>query len=171
MIENVISHQLNKFMKNEQKDTTDKDKTIRIYHEMTFGTQHEQEAEVLKKIVQRGVEVLEPFERLSLRIFCRPRSISSLVMRNNTTKERPMEQQTNVVYKFRCSVDACKHRNSTYIGLTTTTLRRRMLAHRNNGGINKHFTEKHDRKPLLTELLENTTIIHRENQPNRLFTA
>ena len=82
-----------------------------------------------------------------------------------------MEQQTNVVYRFKCSVGACAHRNMTYIGLTTTTLRRRMLAHRNRGGINHHFTEKHDRKPLLKELLENTTIIHRENQRNRLYIA
>ena len=59
----------------------------------------------------------------------------------------------------------------TYIGLTTTTLRRRMAAHRNHGGINTHFTETHDRKPLVTELLANTTIRHREQQKYRLYIA
>ena len=82
-----------------------------------------------------------------------------------------MEEETNVVYKFKCSVGACEHRNNIYIGLTTTTLRRRMLAHRNHGGINSHFTSEHDRKPLLTELLENTTIVHREDHVARLNIA
>ena len=138
---------------------------------MTYGTQHDKETEVIKKIVERGVEVLEPFERLSLRIFCRPRSTASLIMRNNTTAGKSLAETTNVVYKFKCSVGACQHRDSTYIGLTTSTLRRRMQAHRNNGGINNHYTQFHDRKPLLVELLENTTIIHRETQKHRLQIA
>ena len=158
-------------MKFDQKENIDKSKIIKVYHEMSFGTQHEQEAEALKKIVNRGVEILEPYEHLSLRIFCRPRTTASLVMRNNTAKERTLAEQTNVVYQFKCSVGACKHRNMTYIGLTTTTLRRRMAAHRNHGGINTHFTETHDRKPLVTELLANTTIRHREQQKYRLYIA
>ena len=46
-----------------------------------------------------------------------------------------------------------------------------MQAHRNHGGINNHYTEAHDRKPLLIKLLENTTIIHREMQNHRLNIA
>ena len=167
IIEDVIAHQMNKFVNSKEIEKRD-EKIIKIYHQMTYGTNHDQEVEVLKKIIQRGVEILEPFERLSLRVFCRPRTTASLVMRNNTTDGKSLEEETNVVYQFICPVGACQHRNTTYIGLTTTTLRRRMLAHRNNGGINKHFTNSHDQKPLLTELLENTTIIHRESQKYRL---
>ena len=170
VIEEIISHQLNKFMSPEAKEKND-EKILRIYHRMTYGTNHDQEEEVLKKIIQRGVEVLEPFERLTLRVFCRPRTTASLIMRNNTSGEKPMAEVTNVVYQFKCPVGACQYRNTTYIGLTTTTLRRRMQAHRNNGGINSHYTASHDRKPLLTELLENTTIVHREPLRYRLNIA
>ena len=170
MIEKVIAQRLNIVM-NKPVDKREKGKILTVYHQMTYGSQHEQEAEVLRKIVHRGVEIIEPFEKLSLRIFCRPRTISSLIMRNSTTERTSLEQSTNVVYSFKCSVDACQHRDITYIGLTTTTLRRRMLAHRNNGGINSHYTKTHDRKPLLDELLKNTTIIHRENIKYRLNIA
>ena len=158
----------NKFLMPKADVKMTRDKIITVYHQMSYGTQHEQEAETLKKIVQLGFEVLEPFERLFLRIYCRPRTTSSLVMRNNTTQARSLEETTNVVYLFKCPVGACERRTITYIGLTSTTLRRRMLAHRNNGAINKHYTKEHDRKPLLTELLQNTTVIHRENVPMRL---
>ena len=92
-------------------------------------------------------------------------------MRNSTAERKSLEETTNVEYSYKCSVDACKHRAITYIGLTTTTLRRRMQAHRNHGGIHNHFTTTHDRKPLLKELLSNTSIIHRENRTFRLNVA
>ena len=171
MIEDVISHKLNSFMNRNRSDAIEKGKIITVYHKMSYGTQYENEVTALKNIVRRNVELIHPFERLSLRTFCRPKTTSSLVMRNCTAKKKPLEEETNVVYEFRCSVDACERRDVTYIGLTSTTLRRRMLAHRNNGGINSHYTKKHDRKPLLNELLENTSIIHREIRSTRLKIA
>ena len=68
----------------------------------------------------------------------------------------------------RCCLGAI---NQAYIGLTKTTLRRRMQAHRNHGGINSHFTTVHDRKPLVNELLDNTSIVHRESKRFRLSIA
>ena len=46
-----------------------------------------------------------------------------------------------------------------------------MQGHRNNGAIHEHFTEMHDRKPQVAELIQNTTIIHKETANNRLKIA
>ena len=93
-------------------------------------------------------------------------------MKNSTAKkDGGIEKETNIVYHFKCSVDACAHRNSDYIGLTTQTLRKRLAQHRNNGAINAHYTSVHDRLPPVEELLNNTKIIHRESLKPRLFIA
>ena len=74
-------------------------------------------------------------------------------------------------YHFKCSVDACQHRTSDYIGLTTQTLRKRLSQHRNSGAINAHYTDVHFRLPRIDELLENTKVIHKENLKPRLLIA
>ena len=92
-------------------------------------------------------------------------------MRNSTAPRKPHDQETNIVYHFKCPDDACQRRNIRYIGLTTTTLKRRMQGHRNSGAIHEHYTEVHDRKPQVTELIDNTSIIHKEQTSSRLKIA
>ena len=92
-------------------------------------------------------------------------------MRNSTAPRKTHEQESNVVYHFECPDDACQRRQISYIGLTTSTLKRRMQGHRNSGAIHAHFTDTHDRKPLVAELIENTKIINREPTNSRLRIA
>ena len=75
------------------------------------------------------------------------------------------------MYKFECPDDACQRRKTTYIGLTTTTLKRRMQGHRNSGAIHDHYTVTDDRKPQVAELLNHTKIINRESINSRLRIA
>ena len=63
----------------------------------------------------------------------------------------------------------CKSSTKDYVGHTTTTLRKRMLAHRNNGAIHQHYIDCHDKKPSLMELIENTKILHKETNYSRLL--
>ena len=83
-------------------------------------------------------------------------------MRNNTAPEKPREATTNVLYKFSCQEGHCDGSNS-YIGRTSSTLRRRLQFHRNQGSIFQHFTEIHNMRPPLQKLIDNTQIIHKEN--------
>ena len=46
-----------------------------------------------------------------------------------------------------------------------------MKGHRNSGAIHEHYTDKHERKPLVAELVENTSIINRESTIGRLKIA
>ena len=89
-------------------------------------------------------------------------------MKNSTAPQGSKDTCTNVVYKFSCPERMCKSSSKCYIGHTTTTIRRRFKAHRNQGAIHQHFIDAHDRKPTLQELIDNTDIIHKENNYGRL---
>ena len=77
-------------------------------------------------------------------------------------------QRTNVIYEFSCKAEGCELRNSSYIGMTTTTLSRRLTMHLQSGGPSKHMSEHHN-QPITRQLLvDNTKILHQENDYNRL---
>ena len=46
-----------------------------------------------------------------------------------------------------------------------------MKSHSYGGAIREHFTTVHDRRPKVVELVQNTTIVHREPQRKRLAVA
>ena len=88
-------------------------------------------------------------------------------MKNNTSPPVIASQRTDVVYKFTCPFP---HREAEdYIGLTSTTLNRRMTTHIQKGSIKQHFQEVHQTIPTINQLLENTTIISQAENRHKLF--
>ena len=172
MIEECIRRKLDKFQNNTTLRRPEEEcQKITLYYKMNYGTAYKEEAEVLQSIIKRGVKTINPETKLDLRVYCKPNQMSSLVMRNSTAPLKEMAAKTNVVYKFVCPERDCEPSNVCYIGLTTTTTRRRLQAHRNQGAIFQHYTDQHDRKPTVDELLESTTIIGTENSIRRLMIA
>lgn len=171
MIEEVISGRLNKYMQKDKKADENDNRTITIYHKMTFGSQYEKECDAVRKIIKRGVSPSEPYEEISLRIYCQQSSISSLIMKNNIKPRRQHADETDVVYHFICPAVACQRRKADYIGLTTATIRQRMQGHIYNGAIKEHYQTAHNRKPNIDELITNTNIIHRIQAKQRLVIA
>ena len=170
MIESVISRKLDTFINQDRNKNTEKDKNLVIYHRLDYNTHFREDADVLRRIVKRGVTPIQPFDKLSLRIYCRSPKVSGLLMRNSTVEKKwRIEKETNVVYHFRCNVDACQRHKSNYIGHTTQTLRKRLSQHRNKGAINEHYKDIHNRLPKVEKLIENTKIIHRESIRYRLL--
>ena len=82
-------------------------------------------------------------------------------MRNNLQPPPKVIQQTNVVYSFKCPILQCqaKQPTETYIGMTQTSVSRRLTMHLQSGSILQHFLNSHNRKPTRSELTENTSII------------
>ena len=91
-------------------------------------------------------------------------------MRNSTAPRTTKEASTNVVYKFTCQEGRCDG-STSYIGRTSTTLRRRLQSHRNQGSIFQHYTDHHNMKPPLQKLIDNTSIVHKEVAFRRLQIA
>ena len=171
MVENCIRSKMDKFQEDETNSHEEEVRKIPLYYRMNYGTKFKDESQVFRGIIQRGVSTINPEEKLDLRIYCRPNQMASLVMRNCTAPPKEKETRTNIVYKFICPERNCESSETSYIGLTRTTLRRRMQYHRNQGAIFQHYTEKHDKRPTVKELLESTDIIGQESTTRRLMIA
>ena len=169
LIEKEIKKKLDMFAEPVQEPTPPKE-TITIYHNNTFHDRYREECDALRNIIKRGVTPTNKDAIINLRIFSKPNLIRSLIMRNSTAPKAPREATTNVVYKFSCQEGRCDG-SSTYIGRTSSTLRRRLQSHRNQGSIFQHFTEVHNMRPPLQKLIEQTKVVHRESVFRRLQIA
>ena len=170
MIETSIKKKMDEFCLQATKTatTTEEEEKLIIYHRLNYGSSYKEECEAVRGIINRGVTPKMPYKKLHLRIYSKPNLVASMVMKNNTAPGVSKEECTNVVYKFLCPEEICKSHVKDYIGYCTTTLRRRLQAHRNQGAIHQHFVDKHDRKPTVEELIENTQIVHKESNFRRL---
>ena len=166
LIEKVIKTKMDKYAAPNHENKQNQDSII-IYYQNSYHNNYKQECDAIKNIIQRGIHPTDANTIIKTRIYCKPNLTRSLFMRNSTAPRPPRETTTNVVYQFTCKEGRCDG-SSTYIGRTSSTLRRRLQFHRNQGSIFQHFTEEHDRKPPLQYLIENTSIIHRETNFRRL---
>ena len=129
---------------------------------------HKLDERVLKDIIGTNVTPTED-NRVDLRIYYRSRRTSNMIMRNNLNKTTFLKS-TNVVYKFTCPHEDCQPQNTPicYVGHTTTTLSRRLTYHKQNGELEKHMREVHQKRITREDLVDNTKIIHYETRPKRL---
>ena len=62
----------------------------------------------------------------------------------------------------------CAHQNNTYIGLTTTTLSRRLTMHLASGGPKQHAQDNHNIILTREDLVNNTNILFNKFNHNKL---
>ena len=96
---------------------------------------------------------------------------SHLLLRNNTAPEAEKTQKSHVVYRFTCNRVNFEVLPSTYIGMTTTTLSRRLTFHLSNGAIKQHLLSNHGTAITRKMLEENTNIIDTCKYVRRLHIA
>ena len=167
MIETAINKKMEEFQEQATSTNTPSQENLTLYYHLEYSSAYREECQALKGILNRGVYPKDPYKKINLRIYSKPNLTSSLVMRNSTAPVVSKEMRTNVIYKFVCPEEMCKSHPKDYIGHTSTTLRRRLLAHRNRGAIHQHYVDIHDRKPSLQELIDNTSIIRQESNYSR----
>ena len=73
-------------------------------------------------------------------------------------------KRDHLIYEFTCPLDDCAHQQTSYIGMTTTSLSRRLTMHKQEGAIKSHMNNKHNTAITRTILDNNTKIIY--NNPN-----
>ena len=94
-------------------------------------------------------------------------------MKNNLSRQNLRTvAKCSVVYEFKCPMNECLHSNhgQRYIGETVCSLSRRLSMHLQNGSIQDHFQNKHDRKITRQEIVDNTIIRYVEHNVSRLKT-
>ena len=89
-------------------------------------------------------------------------------MTNNNEKKN-MLNSTNVVYQFICPNEDCMLRKMNYIGSTTTTLSRRLTMHLTNLAIREHQIGTHHSNLTREHIMNNTSILRKQNDINRLL--
>ena len=97
-------------------------------------------------------------------------SIGKTLLPKNYQSSSPSElQKTSLIYEYLCKTGDCERLQSSYIGVTQTTLSRRLTMHKGSGAIKDHMERCHN-LPLTREaLVNNTKILRTNNDSSRLL--
>ena len=93
-----------------------------------------------------------------------------MVIRNNSSPLIGVLQKTNIMYKFKCPLGDCISDNNIYVGLTSTTLSRRLTMHLSDTSSIAQHLKKHScpTTQLRKILTDNTTILEHQNNKQKL---
>ena len=140
---------------------------IDIYYRNTLTPSWKKDEKAIRDIITKNVTPVQPDHQIRLKIYYKSPRTSSLIMRNNNQDTTTL-QQTNVVYRFKCSTGDCATRNVYYIGHTTTSLSRRLTMHLQDGGPKTHLQDFHGTRLTRDLLTTNTTILAQRHDKRRL---
>ena len=131
-----------------------------VYYQNQMSSAYKTDERVIKNIVRRNVQCTNEDDKMVVRVYYKNTKSFSLVTKNNLTPAPSSLQKTNVVYEFSCPEEDCKLLNNVkYIGMTTTTLSRRLTCHLSSGSPKDHMLEKHGTRITREILVKNTKII------------
>ena len=131
---------------------------------------HKTDETILRNIIRRYTRPVSDNNRLKLIIYYKNRKTSSLVMRNSPYNDSLL-QSTNVVYKFKCNTEGGALLDNCYIGMTTTSISRRITMHLQNGSIKDHYINSHPLIPRENRrnlIVDNFSILARCNSNKSL---
>ena len=148
---------------------------INLFYEGQMHPNFQKDESAITKIIRRYITTTDPEKKLRFIIYYRKFRTTNLIIKNNSSPKPKSLQETSVIYQFICPMGICnplnKEQNGTYIGLTTTTLSRRLTYHLNEqSSIYKHLSQ-HKVKPseMRKILVDNTKIIDRNNKKKKLI--
>jgi len=165
-----FDEELNKYLEQQNKNRSETPcKTkISLYYQNQMNTGYKIDERILKNMIKKNVQCTNNDDQIELRIYYKNKKTSNLLMKNNLHSNTDLKS-TNVIYKFTCPDRECLLSPcNKYIGLTTTTLSRRLTMHLYNGAIKKHLNDEHNTTVSRSILVDNTEIVNRVNDVNRL---
>ena len=119
----------------------------------------------VKTLIHKNILPTDPNKKIKLIIYYNKFKTSNLVIRNNSSPSIGVLQKTNVIYKFKCPLGDCiSDNNNIYVGLTSTTLSRRLTMHLSDtSSIDQHLKK--------TFMPNNTTTENSHRQHNNIRTS
>jgi hypothetical protein len=133
---------------------------------------YKEDERALQQIIRRNVRCNEENDRINVIIYYKNSLTSNLIMNNNPIKKKCPLQQTNVLYEFSCPQEGCKLLNNIkYVGLTSTTLSRRLTMHLSSGAPKEHMQNVHNIKLTRLHLEDSTRVIQQYQDSVRLGIA
>ena len=141
---------------------------IRIFYRSHMSSSYKTDERIMKNIIRRNVRPCNAAQQLDFVIYYRSKRTSNLLLKNNMTTPPPPLQRSHVVYEYFCQHEDCGPRTS-YIGMTTTKLSRRLTCHLQSGTIKTHHLQVHNTPLTRKHLEEGTVILASDVDPRRLI--
>ena len=165
----MVDSQIKKFLDNALSPKAkkhEKKTPVIIYHQGQTHNNYKLDEKVIEDIVKKNTKCTDENQKIQIIFYYKNRKSANYVMKNNLSPPPTTLQQTNVIYKFTCPLP---HSQAVeYVGLTQTTLSRRLTYHGQNGSILNHFQESHSCKPTRDQLTTNTSIVAKANDRYKL---
>ena len=165
-VEEVCNNVLSKWYDKNENENDRNNNMINLFYKSQFTTAYKEDEKALKTLLNRHVRCVND-KRIKLIIYYRSRKTSNLVLRNRTAASRTPLQENHVVYQFTCPIGGCGPQK--YIGMTRTTLSRRLTMHTQNGTINQHLQQQHAEENKRKILEDGTQILDKERDVRKLF--
>ena len=122
-------------------------------------------------MIQRNILPTDPNKKIKLIIYYNKFKICNLVIKNNSSSSIEILPKTNIIYQFKCPLGDCiSENNNIYVGLTSTTLSRRLTMHLLDISSIEQHLKKHScpSTELRKILTKNTTILKHQNNKQKL---
>ena len=167
-VEDVCRSVLSKWYNKDTNTQGTTDDTIDIFYKSHFCSAYKEEEKALKNIINRHVRTTDDSKNVKIVVYYKSKKSSSLLIRNQTAPKRKTSfSEDHVIYKYTCPIGECGPQS--YIGMTRTSLSRRLTMHLQAGALKEHHTTNHD-APLTREIIERgTEVIDRDRDPRRLI--
>ena len=134
--------------------------THTLFYENQMSDAYKTDERILRGIISRNCDPVHQGEKLKLVIYYKTPKVSDLILKNNLSADPSTLKKTNVVYQYKCTHGDCaRQHNGSYIGLTTTTLGRRITMHLQDGGPKRHLRDTHNTRLSRQDMVDNTTVL------------
>ena len=173
----IVDEQIKRMIKNvnqqnKQCTTPSSQQTyIKLFYRNQMHYNYKSNEKILKTLIHKNIFPTDPNKKIKLVIYYNKFKTSNLVIRNNSSPSIGVLQKTNVIYKFKCPLGDCiSDNNNIYVGLTSTTLSRRLTMHLSDTSsiaqhLKKHSCPTTQQRKILTD---NTTILEHQNNKQKL---
>ena len=141
---------------------------IKLFYRNYMSTGYKTDERIITGIVNRNVTPVNQDDKVKLIIYYKNRKTSNLIMKNNVHDKCNDLSKTGVVYQYTCPLGDCKLQNNSYIGMSTTTLSRRLTSHLQNGTPKNHTLQVHGTALTREMLVENTISLDTSDDKRRL---
>ena len=136
---------------------------IKLFYRNQMHYNYKSDEKILKTLIHKNILPTDPNKKIKL-IYYNKFKTSNLVIRNNSSPSIGVLQNTNVIYKFKCPLGDCiSDNNNIYVGLTSTTLSKRLTMHLSNKFNSSAFKK--------TFMPNNTTTKNSHRQHNNIRTS
>ena len=157
----TFDNQLNKYLNkiNSKNEVTARATTVhKGYYQNQFLAAYKTDERILKEIVKNNTSCMDSTDHLQIITYYRSNTTTNAVTKNNQFPLTTTLKQTNFIYEYKCNKGDCELLNSSYIGMTTTTLSRRLTMHLSQGGPKNHAHTIHNSKLTRDDLVQNTSM-------------